>query len=106
MRTLTNRSCTHKIWMAGDVTLAKMIVREYCDEMGDCYAVTAVDYVYTDGDAAGFCVIRIQYPRFPISEADILERTNELARLLGERLCQKSYTVEGPENTVWFSGNN
>jgi len=106
MTPLTNKSCTHKIWMAGDATLAKIIVRKYCDKIGDCYAVTTVDYIYTDGDEAGFCVSRIQYPRFPISEADILKRTNELAKLLCEGLCQKSYTVEGPSNTVWFSGDD
>ena len=106
MTSLTNKSCTHKIWMAGDVTLAKIIVRKYCDKIGDCYAVTSLDYIYTDGDEAGFCVSRIQYPRFPIREADILKRTNKLAKLLCEGLCQKSYTVEGPSNTVWFSGND
>ena len=106
MTSLTNKSCTHKIWMAGDVTLAKIIVRKYCDKIGDCYAVTSLDYIYTGGDAAGFCVSRIQYPRFPISEAEIRERTNKLAKLLCEGLCQKSYTVEGPSNTVWFSGDD
>jgi len=106
MKSRTNKSCTYKIWMAGDVTRAKTIVRKYCDKIGDCYAVTSLDYIYTDGEAAGFCVSRIQYPRFPISEADILKRTNELAKLLCEGLCQKSYTVEGPSNTVWFSGDD
>jgi len=92
--------------MAGDVTLAKTIVRKYCDKIGDCYAVTEWDYIYTDGSVGGFCVSRIQYPRFPISEAEIRERTNKLAKLLCEGLCQKSYTVEGPKNTVWFSGDD
>ena len=106
MKSLTHKSCTYKIWMAGDVTLAKTIVRKYCDKIGDCYAVTEWDYIYTDGSVGGFCVSRIQYPRFPISEAEIRERTNKLAKLLCEGLCQKSYTVEGPKNTVWFSGDD
>lgn len=89
--------------MAGDVSLAKDVIREYCDQKGDCYAVIPVDYVFTGGDAAGFCVSRIQYPRFAISEAELLEKVNELAHLLSEALCQKSYTVEGPDRTVWFS---
>lgn len=103
MGTLTNTSCTHRIWMAGDVALAKQVVQEYCDDLGDCYAVSEIDYIYSGGNAKGFCVSRIQYPRFAISEAELLGRVNELAKLLGEKLNQTSYTVEGPANTTWHA---
>ena len=99
----SSASCTYRIWIAGDVNLAKAIVRDYCDNIGDCYAVTAVSYIFTDGSADGVCVSRIQYPRFPISPAELMERVEDLAELLREGLCQKSFTVEGPNLTTWHS---
>lgn len=99
---MKNASFTIRIWIAGDYADACRAVREFC-EAGDCYAVEKVDYIYTGGQEAGLCVTRINYPRFPESPDEILDRCFRLAEHLRAALFQDSYSVETPEKTYWFS---
>jgi len=99
---VTAPSHTHRIWIAGDHQDALRTVREFCQE-GACFAVQQADYVYTGGMEAGVCVTLINYPRFPKESGELFEKVQRLADLLKERLFQDSYTIEGPDNTVWFT---
>lgn len=89
--------------MAGDIGIATVVVRDFCDETGDCFALLPTEYIYTDGNETGFCVSRIQYPRFPTSESNIFERVESLALRLCNRLSQSSFSIEGPNLTTWYS---
>lgn len=91
---------TYRIWIAGDYDDAVRTVREFCQE-GACFAVQPTDYVYTGGMESGVCVTLINYPRFPLDSSELYDRVERLAELLKERLFQDSYTIEGPETTVW-----
>jgi hypothetical protein len=96
-------SSTHRIWIAGDYARAQEIVRQFCYFTGDCYSVAPVEYIYTGGQESGVCVTRINYPRFPESAGALGARTRQLAEALREGLCQQSYSIEGPAETLWVS---
>ena len=58
-----------RIYMAGDLQIAKHICREFC-MVGLCINISETDYIYTMGEEIGFCVELINYPRFPATEKD------------------------------------
>lgn len=91
------------IFIAGDLATAKRSCRKWCMERGDCVTVEPVDYIYTGGAETGVKIGWINYPRFPLKPAEILERSKELAELLMVDLCQNSYSILTPEKTYWHS---
>lgn len=96
------KTMTYKVWIGGNYDDAIRTVREFCQE-GACFAVQPVDFVYTGGMEAGVCVTLINYPRFPEEQGALEEKVARLAEMLRVRLFQDSYSIEGPERTVWFS---
>lgn len=92
-----------KIFIAGDYNQAKQICREFCMEEGACVTVTPTSYVYTGGEETGVIVGFINYPRFPATGYDALQKAKRLAEKLMTGLCQHSYTIWAPEDTHWFS---
>lgn len=92
-----------KIFIAGDYADAQRVCREFCFNYGACVTVTPTEYVYTGGQESGVIIGFINYPRFPKSLDDILDQAQELAKELCYQLYQKSYTIEGPSETIWFS---
>ena len=91
-----------RIYMAGDLKIAKHICREFC-MVGLCVNISETDYIYTMGEEIGFCVELINYPRFPSTEKEILDRAYDLGSKLMEGLFQGSYTVMTPEKTYWVT---
>jgi hypothetical protein len=91
------------IFMAGDIEQAKQVCREYCYDVGLCVHVEPVCYIYTGGEESGFKVGLINYPRFPSDRADLELKASRLAELLVQRLRQHSYSIVGPNETVWVS---
>ncbi|TIN83067.1 hypothetical protein [Mesorhizobium sp.] len=93
----------YEILIAGDIGQARQVCREWCMEAGACVTVEPVDYIYTGGEEAGIRVGFINYPRFPADDGSIGRRAADLARILMVRLCQQSYSIVGPNETVWYS---
>ena len=91
------------IYIGGDLAQAKQICRKYCYEKGLCVTVTPVDYIYTGAEEAGVKVSLINYARYPSTPNNIALTAFELASLLLEGLCQHSYSVVTPEESVFFS---
>jgi hypothetical protein len=91
------------ILIAGDIEDAKRICREWCMEVGACVTVEAASFIYTGGQEEGVRVGFINYPRFPSEHDALLEKAQSLADRLMHKLCQLSYTIEGPRDTVWHS---
>lgn len=91
------------IFIAGDIDQAKQVCREHCFEVGLCVTVEPLAYIYTGGEEVGVRVGLINYPRFPSTEDDLSAKATALAQKLMERLCQHSYSIVGPKETVWFS---
>lgn len=93
----------YAIYMAGDYAKAKQVCRVYCWNVGMCINIMPADYIYTGGEEAGFKIEFINYPRFPITEVALLMHAQTLAALLAEQLCQKSWSIVGPNETHWYS---
>ena len=100
---ITAPSRTFRIWIAGDYDDALRACREFCSNEGACFAVSRAAYPYTGGMEDGLCVTLINYPRFPKSEAELADKAIRLGGFLREKLYQDSFTVEGPDKTVWLS---
>lgn len=103
---MTGQSCDafeYRIFMAGDIAIAKQVCREFCYKHGFCVTVTPTSYIYTGGEEEGFIVSAINYPRFPTTKANVGCKMLSLAELLVERCCQHSYTIQSPTKAVWFS---
>ncbi|WP_171232182.1 hypothetical protein [Ruegeria sp. HKCCA4812] len=96
------KTLTYRIWIGGNYDDAVRTVREFCQE-GACFAVQPADFVYTGGMESGVCVTLINYPRFPKEAAELEVFAGRLADLLKARLFQDSYSIEGPERTVWVT---
>ena len=103
MKIVTSETINVSIFIGGDLAQAKQVCREWCMEVGACVTVEPVDFIYTGGEEAGVRVGFINYPRFPADEAYIVERATALAFLLMDRLCQQSFSVVGPTETIWHS---
>lgn len=94
---------TFRIWIAGDYEDAVRACREFCASEGACFAISPCAYVYTGGMEDGVVITLINYPRFPSNMPEMSDKIQRLAEHLMERLFQHSYTIEGPEDTVWTS---
>ncbi|UAT28897.1 hypothetical protein PP753_gp61 [Dinoroseobacter phage vB_DshP-R7L] len=96
------QSFTQRIWMAGNYANAEEICRRFC-ERGMCVSISPANYIYTGGEESGFVVTLINYARFPKSPVRLKEISFELAMDLCVGLHQQSFTIEGPEETLFFS---
>lgn len=106
MITPTEKACpayTVSIFMAGDISSAKTICRDFCDKEGLCVTVTPTTYVYTGGEEDGFVVGLINYPRFPNTPGAIYATAKALAEELYWRLGQQSYTIQTSDAAFWTS---
>jgi hypothetical protein len=78
------------------------VCREYCTDIGLCVTVTPTDYIYKDGEEAGFIIGLINYPRFPSSEQKLLLQACRLAEILMKKMKQYRVTLMTPERTYMF----
>jgi hypothetical protein len=92
----------YDIFMAGDISQAKQVCREYC-EVGLCITIEPVDFIYTGGEEVGFKIGLINYPRFPTNHNQIRNHAIALGHEIRTRLCQNSFLVIGPDYTEWYS---
>lgn len=93
------------IFVAGDPVLAKQVCRRFCMH-GLCVTIEPTTYIYTGGEEVGVRVGLINYPRFPGPLADLWVKAINLAELLRAELCQHSYSIVGPDKTIWSSARD
>lgn len=97
------RSYSVSIFIAGDYQKALAVCQDYCDTNSYCVTVTPTEYVYKNGKEPGVIIGLINYPRFPAAGPEIYFKAVELGKKLLNELNQQSFSVETPDNTVWFS---
>lgn len=68
-----------------------------------CVTVMPTTFVYVAGAEAGVCVRLFNYPRFPVAPEVLHGKAERLAARLMTALCQRSYSIEYPDKTVWQS---
>lgn len=108
-KAVTAQSCNSysiTIYIAGDLAVARQAIREYVNRFPLCVTLDATDYIYTGGLESGVRVGLINYPRFPVTRQALRESAVQLAEFLRDRLCQDSYTIVSPDNSVWVSSRN
>lgn len=98
----TEPTFTATIYIAGDLATARQVCREFCMS-GLCVTVEPTEFVYTGGAETGVRVGLLNYPRFPSDAAEILDRARALADELRERLCQHSWLIVTPDESIWNS---
>lgn len=92
-----------QIWIAGDHADAIKHMEQHVQDHPYCVTITPSTYVHTSGTDAGLAVGLINYPRFPAEPDVIWAKAEQIAAYLCARLGQKSYTIQAPDKTVWFS---
>lgn len=98
----TEPTFTATIYIAGDLATARQVCRAFCS-IGLCVTVEATEFIYTGGAETGVRIGLLNYPRFPTEPADILGKARALADFLRERLCQHSWLIVTPTETIWNS---
>ena len=89
-----------RIYIAGDLAMARQTCREFCME-GLCVTVTATTFVYPGGAEDGVEVGLVNYPRFPTGQEALGSMAQRLGEHLMEKLCQHSFLVVQPGITTW-----
>lgn len=97
---------SYTVHIAGDYDVAVQFTREFTFKHGSCAELTKVDYCYTGGLEAGLTARFICYPRFPKDDETIHKEVYMYSVQLAEKLCQKSFTIEGLENTHYYLSDN
>ena len=92
-----------KIYLAGDIGVAKQVLREQCFAYKLCVTVEPCEYIYTGGQEAGYCIGLINYPKFPKSKEEIVHIATNIALGLVEATHQWSFTLMTPDKTSWFT---
>lgn len=80
--------------------------RRFAYNKGYCVQVHKCDYIYTGGMENGLLIRVIQYPRFYKEVTQIKEDFIAFSHSMGEVLYQKSFTVEFPDDTLYFQSDN
>ncbi|WPK19543.1 hypothetical protein [Salmonella phage SD-1_S14] len=70
-----------------------------------CVQLIPCEYIYTGGLESGMCARIIQYPRFPKEEVYLNRDVLNYAKGLAEELCQKSFTIERNNDTIYYERN-
>lgn len=75
------------------------LIQDHVDEYPICVNVTECTFVYKDGRELGARIEFINYPRFPITKDEILDRAIILAKILKEKFHQYRVSIVTPEKT-------
>lgn len=92
-----------KIYMSGPIEVAKHVIRRECLKGGLCVTIEPTCFIYKGGEETGFVVGLLNYPRFPVSNSELINQARSLADELLEATFQESYSLLNPEFTEWNS---
>lgn len=78
-------SYTVSIYCTGDKARLYAAIQETVDKMGLCVSIFPCDYLFTGGMESGYEVRLINYPRFPVSDTEMVYKAN--------KVCETIFTV-------------
>ncbi len=67
------------------------------------WTVTPTTFIYTGGVEEGACVGLVNYPRFPVTDAELFITAQMLAAHLTGWLHQHSVLITAPDKTEWIT---
>lgn len=76
-----------------DIREVRAIVSSWCNLKKQCVSITPTEFVYVGGAEPGAIIGFINYPRFPLSKAEIKNRSIELGTLLMETFKQYRVSI-------------
>lgn len=91
------------IYIGGRYSKAIQVLEKYCNKVGYCVTLKSTLYVYKDGREHGIEVGLINYPRFPATPEQIIDKAIEIAEKLRKELKQESFSIQTPRDTIWYS---
>lgn len=106
MDVMQQKSCPTfwvRIYLSGPIEVAKQVIRAECMRAGLCVTIEPTHYIYTGGEETGYVVGLANYPRFPSTQAEIVERARGLALKLLAATHQHSAMIMSPLATEWMS---
>ena len=103
MTTITHPTFVVRSYLSGPIEVAKQVLREFCREVPSCATIEPTTFIYPGGEEVGYVVGMLQYPKFPLPEAEIRDRAVDLANLLIERTFQDSALVVTSSETLWMT---
>jgi hypothetical protein len=103
VKSIPSVSYSVSVFLAGDVSEVKAVLRKVVMEVGLCVTVTPTTYLYAGGQEEGYVVGFVNYPRFPKSPDDIWGLAVDAARRLIKETCQWSALVQAPDRTLWLT---
>lgn len=102
-RSLHEPAYAVELFMAGDISHAKQVIRRFCSDHSVCVTVMPADYIYNGGEEAGFVVTFRNYPRLPSDLYTLRSMARDLGELLREELGQDSYMTSDGLHNSWAS---
>jgi hypothetical protein len=96
---------TVTIHMAGDIAVAKSLLRTEAWNNGLCVTISPQTFIYTAGEEEGFRVGFENYPRFPSRPKDITARAIQITEALIHVCRQRTGLVVTPKETIWITAN-
>ena len=92
-----------KIYISGPIEIAKQIIRRECLSGGLCVTIEPTIFIYRGGEEAGFVIGLLNYPRFPESPKNLLERAKDLALKILNETYQRSILLVTPNKTIFIT---
>lgn len=80
----------------------KNLLQGYMDEKKMAVTLTPTNFIYVGGREPGVIVGMINYPRYPSTREEIIDKAGELAMFLKEKLLQERVSIIFPDHTVMF----
>lgn len=92
-----------KLYIAGPIGVAEQLIREECWREGLCVTIEKTKFIYTGGEEEGYIVGFLNYPRFPKTSFEILNRAENICKILLDKTFQSSALIQTPEKAIWYS---
>ncbi len=94
-----------RIFIAGNIDIAKQYCREYFYDNPGCVTITPTTYIYTGGEEEGVIIEFINYARFPYDKTP-KDHIMEFTITLAKKLCQKSCSIQFSDETHYLEFKN
>ena len=88
----------------------KQVIKKWCIDIGQSVSISPTEFIYPHGSENGLVIGFINYPRYPLSEAEIKNRSIELGTLLMKTFNQYRVSVaiypSSPNGLIMLENEN
>jgi hypothetical protein len=91
------------IYVAGDLSSSEQVCRRLAFPSGLCVTTESVKYIFGGGTEDGVRIGLIQYPPYPETENDLLDKAILIGKEVAEVNYQWSFSVVDPYKVRFYS---